>query len=656
MEDPVSTEEISEASLARARYALADADRRAAFQADGTLTALVGELREWLEDDRQWISAYARQWVSLLSDLEAARTATGKNLDAFLDGSRPAWQEISLCRAALKKQRDGRTADPAIRRRLQRACEAIAAQLTDPLILGATWDDMMTSTTFAGTQAEAWRILFFIDGQGLDAKGLASQLREILEDDKIAVEVARDEYSGDTEPNQRAGLGEAERAALARSLLFKPARRAEAVIWLKYALAPFSPDMLQLGDTVTLYQARWLRSTLVSDTAARLPPELHGEDHLHVKLLAGAALSDDGNGSAAEDDEDEAIPHVLVRVALGEVPTAEALGLARETAELIVSLATLHGADPSIWILTNSHVSYYDGMESSASFHAPPVLTPTIEQRAAMRADRVPEVVDEWAGDLSPHLPLKRADLRRAAQLALWLRRSREAWEPGRIVLCDRVFEQVAGWAGVLDRGRFIHEHLRLSWALRRVRLEISNCWSGIYAARLNFDPAISKEGWEKIKADKGLEYETVDGGGWSINLRGVLLHLDFLLSVVCVDTPLHEQLFRLKHRTENGKATVGWVNELLKDFDELESRTRRVRNALVHGGPVSDDTARSVLPFVEWLTGEALHTAIKGLLSDGDLIDQFLDRREGYERSLSRLQRNEPPAEALFWEEPSAS
>jgi hypothetical protein len=218
-------------------------------------------------------------------------------------------------------------------------------------------------------------------------------------------------------------------------------------------------------------------------------------------------------------------------------------------------------------------------------------------------------------------------------------------------VLCDRIFEQIAGWAGVVDRRRFTSQYLRTSWALRRIRLEISNSWAAIHSARLNFDPSLSRKKWEEIKQDTELGYEPGAGGRYTIDLRGVLLRLDFLLECVEPDTPLHERLLRLKRRTANGRSTADWVEDLVGEFDAFQSRERRVRNGLVHGGPIDDEMAASVVLFMDWLAAESLHTAIKGLLADHDLIDHFLDRREEYEYCWRRLRRNEPAVEAMFWE-----
>jgi hypothetical protein len=110
--------------------------------------------------------------------------------------------------------------------------------------------------------------------------------------------------------------------------------------------------------------------------------------------------------------------------------------------------------------------------------------------------------------------------------------------------------------------------------------------------------------------------------------------------------------LTRLRNRISSGKATAAWIDELMTDFDRLSDRAWRVRNVLVHGGPVADEAAASVLSFVESAATDALHMAIKGLLSDRDLIDHALDLREQHRRVIVRLKDGEPASDALFWEE----
>ncbi len=629
--------QLDEGQVDRIYLALTEAKSAPPFRAAAEIGVLVDELVEWLEDDRQWVSANGWQWVSLFDDLRKARETLGSDLGNHLSAG-SSWDELEISRTALKKQRKWGP-DPAIRRRLERAVENLAARLSEPAALTAAWADLVASATFESAVARARSLFLLAERQGHDPGALTLRLREILADNLITIRVARGESRGAAEPRERAGLTPPERVELAGSVLPESPRRGETVVWLKYALAAIGPDLLRVGDAVSFYRQDYLREALEPDPSPELPPELQEGTEF------GAV------GSLVREREVERdVPHVIVRVALGDVFVAESLRLAEETAELIVSLATLHGADPSIWVLTKDHVKFVDGRESGSSMHAPDVVGVSLDQRSAIAADPMPEVFETWATELEPRLPICDPGLRRAARLALWLRRARQSWEPGRLVLCDRVFEQVAGWAGVIDRRTFIHEYLRLAWAFGRVRMELRNSWAQVAERRLAFDHPVTEEDWETIRAAPEIEYESLEPG-WRVNLRGVLLRLDFILARVEPASPLHERLSVLHRRMQSGAATAHWIGQLLGDFDALEGRARRLRNSLVHGGPLSDESARSVMAFVDWLAAEALYTSIKGFLDDGDLIGRFLDRRTNYETRLVALHDDQPPADVLFWE-----
>jgi hypothetical protein len=418
------------------------------------------------------------------------------------------------------------------------------------------------------------------------------------------------------------------------------------VVWLRYALANIGPDVLNVGDWLTFYRQDSLAEQLTTGPREALPPELREEKRREsVESLAEVGYDN------ATDPKDDAVPYVLVRVVLGEMEVEKAVELARETAEIMVSLATLHGSDPTIWLLAEDFVSFRGGREGAASHHAAKAKGVTLEQRSAISRDLMPEVFESWAEKLAPNLPLRRADLRRAAQLALWLRRARETWEPGRLVLCDRVFEQVAGWAGVIDRRQFLRGYLRPAWALNRIRLEVRNCWAAITPGASIFRRSVSDEAWAEIEALPGLEYEAV-GEGWSVNLGGVLPSLDFLIERIEQGSPERERFERLRSRSKTGKAMSAWVGELLEHFDAFEKRTTRIRNSLIHGGPLTEEAARSVLTYVDWIASEALDVAIRGILEGEDLIDRFLDRRQAYEDSIAALAAGGDPAKVFYWGE----
>lgn len=68
-----------------AAYGLRRSDRRVPFDVDVGPVWLLNELKEWLDDDRQWLSPFRDQWKMLLADLITAHEAAGPNLKAYLD-------------------------------------------------------------------------------------------------------------------------------------------------------------------------------------------------------------------------------------------------------------------------------------------------------------------------------------------------------------------------------------------------------------------------------------------------------------------------------------------------------------------------------------------------------------------------------------------
>jgi hypothetical protein len=639
---------ISERQLELAVNGLDRVSRRIPFDIDPGLPAIVGELLEWLDDDRQWFAGFAAQWKSLLQDVLRARDLAGPHLRRQLSTAEPAWKELSQLRASLGGGSGTGAPEPSVRRRLRIAGGKIKVELLKPATLGAAFEDLLTADEHLAAQRRAIQLEALAEMQGLDTVSLLKELRRLLEDDRAAVKAARGEKLESGDLGSYAGFNPADRVRLAHDRLQGRPRKAEVVVWLEYTLAPLEAGRIELGDGISLYAADWIRKAVAAGRTDELPPEVHDtSSNSNLLLLIGLETG----AEATRDTAGTEIPEALVRVDLGEVETDQALQLAREAAELVVALAVLQGSDPVLWQPTGSYIRLFDGREAGATFHASPVPALSFTHRDALRSDSMPEFSEGLGAALGAHLPVRDVRLRRAARLALWLRRSRETWEPGRVILVGRVLEQIAGWAGVRDRHRFEEEYLRLSWALRRVRLEVSNCWRGVWAAHMNGDLALREGAWEEITSDASIGYEETEGGRYVFNLAGVMEQTDFLIERLMPGSAPHERLSKLADRTVDGVSTASWISDLENEFGVLKSRERRIRNALVHGGAVDDAIAGSVLLFVDWLAADALHAAIEGILEGGNLIDYFIDFRAKRETCRERLQRNDHPSQALFWE-----
>jgi hypothetical protein len=627
-------------------------DQPIPFELDAGLRALIEELTEWLDDDRQWASGHSEQWKSLLADVLGARSAAGPHLRRHLAGVVSSWDELT----ALKGQVGGRgrgAPEPSLRQRLSRATRAIGDCVLEAEALEVAFDDLLESNDHLDAREAARRLVRLVEAQGLPSAEVVKDLTSILEDNLWFVKTARGERHERDDIRRRAGLAPAQRIELARSALGGRDHIEDAVIWLEYTLAPLPSGHLALGDAVELFTTDWLLEAIAEERHEELPLELRAPQESHSNLRNLLRLNPDPDEDAEKQPEDWwKSPVAFFRVELGLVEISQALQLGREAAELIVALSVLSGSHPELWQPTGSFVRVLGGREADASFYAPPLRSVSMAQHDAMKSDVMPELAVGLGQNLAGHLPVRDVRLRRAARLALWLRRTRETWEPGRVVLAGRVLEQIAGWAGVGDRVLFESEYLKLAWALRRIRLEISNAFRGIWAAHHDRDPLLNDGGWEKVLADPSIAYEERPDTSYTISLRGVIEKADFLAGLLDSGSPAGERLTMLADRTASGKATADWIVELEREFDVLKSRERRSRNALVHGGAVEDEVAASVLLFVDWLAADALHSAIEGILEGTELLDYFIDFRARREQCRSSLEAGEKPSSALFWEE----
>jgi hypothetical protein len=245
--------------------------------------------------------------------------------------------------------------------------------------------------------------------------------------------------------------------------------------------------------------------------------------------------------------------------------------------------------------------------------------------------------------------------MQEAAHLLVWLRKARETWGPARLILCDRVVERVAGWAGLASPRRLVADHLKIDWAINSMRSECANAAWGALNANDIFLALRDREAREaatrareEIQSDPDLEF-SLGERSWTVNPRGALKKIDWLSEQVPDGSPIAERLKRLKDNTRTGRAAAAWADRSMSEFAALEARARRVRNALVHGGPASDPVSDQVLPFVEVLAESALSISVEGRLDGVDLVDFFLERRTENMRALDALRAGVPAVDALW-------
>ena len=471
--------------------------------------------------------------------------------------------------------------------------------------------------------------------RGLDwprSETIASGLRDTLH--------AREaQYLGLAAPSLGARLDAAREAA------GQPPRRGVAVVWLRFIFAKLDQPVVQIGSAVTLYQAAWLRRALLNaQPFDELPPEAL-EDATELLIFCGA--------HSAESDLPER-PVTYIRVAVGDGLLAHALAVGRATAEALGAVAVLYGAEPTLWRVDESRsLSFVDGKLHHESLGGPVWDSAGHRERVGVARDQTSRTLRRLADRLGSHLPVRDDNaIEAATTLLIWLRGALTAPEPLRLVLCDRVVETVCGWAGRTSPRQFVVDELIPWWAHARIRADILA--AGFEAIDGNdfrrHPPGTSgRSMWEEIANHPPLCVG--EGDRRTISLPGVLTELQWVIDRTPPGSAARARLVELQRRAATGKRAAAWWTDLCSEGKRTEARRLRVRNALMHGGPLTPATITSVSAFAENLARLALAASIEGRLLGNDLVDHFLDRGRRLSDIRARLGANEAPASILFWE-----
>jgi hypothetical protein len=426
------------------------------------LGQLVDELEEWLADDRQWSHGGARHWRTLVDDvidrlrLVIALTEGGAQA-ALLERVR----ELRELRGHFE-----RGPDEALRRRMRRCSAGIRAVVSGSQLLVPAWRRLATwaveDPRRAASALGAWRDLAEL--QGHDVASLLQQLGRVLADDGWAISAIDGSDPPQDADDLRAGRSAADRLAVVEMRLGQPALQTDGLVWLEYLQARLNfPWTLVLGPSVTLYDHAFLRSMIhQAPEDKRIPPELRG-DLASSNLPLWLDASDPDEATRA-DHEVPGDPRVYIRLQLGTMPPAQLLVAARETAEFLVGFGMLNSDAHDIWVLGESH--YIAGHVASSGY----TMLNEDQARDQLAVDGTAVELGRNADALARHLPLTDSRLRVAGRLLVWMRQATANDDPARIVLCERVIEQVCGWAGMAVPARFIEDHLKPSWIYWQIR------------------------------------------------------------------------------------------------------------------------------------------------------------------------------------------
>jgi hypothetical protein len=619
-----------EQKLDRVEAALRASLRRSPFPELVGLPHLVQELRSWLIDDRQWRHARGGGWRSLVRDVEASLLAYPASVLAHAGGRSELRDELQQCDRELA-QEDLRR-EEMLRRRLSHICDQLEVGLITPDARTAAWDDLVArNASQSQARASAARLFDLTAWAGLESEGLLQALEFYL--------------GGQTQrPIAPARL----RLARAAAQVARAPERAIITVWLRILFAPIHAGMLAVGSNVQIYQASALAGKFAHPDAAT-PTEVVNDDGSLRSLCRADELLNPSHPPVATHVE---TPWALARIEVPNATTQEAVGRARRTAAILGALGTLYGADPSLWRIDNSFVTFRAGSRSAASFAAPVADSASFTERVAVSRDPTAGLLRHTALRLGKHLPTTPGRMDEIAELMLWLREAHSSPPPSRLVLCDRAIETVSGWAGVATPRRFVEMHLIPSWSRRQMLGEIRAIAIEIfYNDQRRVFPAGDPrhDAWAEVVSDPTLRLRDIAEGD-AAALKALIANVDTLLARLPRDHPDWDQVDQLGRHVASPRATLDWLKELTKRGMANEARRSRTRNALVHGGPLSGPTVDVVIAFAQYMADEALARTLEAFLDGEDTCTAFMKLGHHGDRLIRRLRAGDPVAEVLTW------
>jgi hypothetical protein len=613
---------------------------RNAQQADAfSTTAALDELDAWLRDDRQWSRGQVQHWRDLIDDL----TRLAGEIKSLARGPRGSALENSIndlrrIRGGLGGARD-RVPDEADRRMLGRASASLRRAISAPSLTSDAWsqitrwarEDPMKADHAIVVLAD---LLTLRDHKGWD---LVDHVDRTLGNKNLDVSLARGHRGPVADVNSSAGASPSERLNLAKALIENSSPARVSIVWLEFVQATLRhPPVLPLGENVVLVNGDFLRQAMRHPQDFwELPSELSSPDSIFRVWFGDHTESDSGEPEPKDGD-----PRVYARIVVAPQAPKRALQAARLTAAFLVAYGALNGDNRDTWILANNYAIADDHWSIGGySFNAE-------QSRRALSGENTAATLARQAELLGPRLPISEGNLETAARLAIWLQDAVATDNPARVLLCDRVIEQVCGWAGFGEPSRFISAVIRPSWIYGELRREIDDAWWSLRSDLGNVAPPrlAEIEIWRPHPPHASIHHI-----GPAFDPRVIIERLDELTDAAPHGSRSARQLSLLRERATQRRAMSRRLDELEATFERRDRRLRRTRNALMHGGPLARRTVDDSATFAEVLARHALSPAVDFLLACDDLIDAFASRAESAEQSLRALREGVHPRYAMF-------
>lgn len=622
-------------------------DRFTMYVAAMTLPAATNELIAWLGDTREFVATQYDDWRSVLSDFRRAYMESGPKLRRESDRHyRLIEQQFPNLFTTSTSSCGGRplSLDEDVRRALLSSAQALKTALASDDSIAAAWTDLQTACEKPPSLAEdiefkhmsVWAIAEQRRQDIRPVVGLPSRLAAVMRAERTAIEHEQQEIrsaqplsTGLPPGAQENELPAWQRADLCGKILRKGAQKSDCIVWLR--LEPAVPHQVEVTHgQVTFYHAPLLTQCLGHPERARdftvIPAEVLDLD----PLIQG----DTNLAWTAEPSI------VYARVHL---PGIE-IHLARAQARTLVSaLIEVNEPPRGSWTIHNEAILFADGGLLDYRGWGP---TETYLWSRTASIDAVARRIELMRPE-SRTVDMTTTE-RLAAPLALAsaLTRAHEESAEATVMAAVRAIEHVNARVigGRSDWAAFVRKYFKQ--AASRAQLDEFLSAFAKFATRTVPDPgAAPPADLAEIKEQLWTTSANVD----YFKVNEAVNHLSRLREIYQQHW-LHRGLAELDSTFASGASVAARLDAYGRRFDIHLKRLKRLRNAAIHGGPVTPDACASIAKFAHELGHYCLNQAILAHLTDTDIrthMENFRDnerhRRDSIEANSAYSELFEP-------------
>jgi hypothetical protein len=601
-----------------------------------TLPEATADLLDWVADERAFRPAQGDDWLQVIDDFRESLNTSGPKLRAVVNSVTGSVQPLLGQLISIAPAPDGspiHAIDASVRATLLPMLHQLASELATEAAIRAAWLDLLSTSEKTHRAVEElmfrrdtlWSIAARRD-LDLGRFGIFWDMRAVITDNPDAVQQELDTAAGvDHQPvpltDEPTGQATWQRLKMCEEMLAKPAQRADCVVWLR--LAPTSlPQWEVTHGQVTFYNADYLSSFIGH-------PEL--ADRFTVAPTEVLDPSVDPPILVHDEVEWEPNYHMAyARVLLPDTVVHTAPDKARA---LVEALKSIHHANPDTWRILNGSILFIDGRRSSPLSWGPKEGTP---EPFCAENDWMGQDIERMAVRNQTLDPQSMDELQQAIHLSMALKEA-AGMNPQMIIMAAvRAIEHVNARTtrGVPHWADFASEYFKKAQS----RIKIVEFIGRYTRAAVDNSPGLPRsDPRNKELHEINSKLQVREWPHQMFNARAAADHVPALRRIYA-DHWLVRGLGELETILATPAGMYSRLEEQGRRFDRHLGRLKRLRNSVIHGGPVSDSACASVSTFAYNLGHQCLNEVMKAILIGRDIPSHMTDYRadhiDRYERA----------------------